>query len=372
MGNSPRYQWKRILVPFSWIYGLVVWIRNKLYDSGLLKSTEFNMPVISVGNITIGGTGKTPHTEYLAELLKKEFRVATLSRGYRRESRDFRIATLQSTVPELGDEPLQMKKKYPDVVVAVDRKRVHGISELMKLVPTVDVVLLDDAFQHRSLKPGFSILLIDYMRPIQKDHLLPAGMLREPARNRNRANIILVTRTPESIKPIELREYVNRIRRSMGQHLYFTTMRYGDLSPVFPNVEWREAAWFKKQVGGILVVSGIANPHSLRQYALGLHTNIVELPFPDHHDYTQKDLMKIHQTFREMRRKEEEILVLTTEKDAMRLRDHHPEPELRDAMYAVRIEVHFLNEDKDEFDRQILNYVSSNKRSSILHQGEDS
>jgi tetraacyldisaccharide 4'-kinase len=372
MIHTGRHNWKVILTPFSWLYGMSIWIRNSFYDHGLFKSTGFHIPLISVGNITVGGTGKTPHVEYLAALLRSKYRVATLSRGYKRKTRDFRIASADSTVAEIGDEPLQMKNRFPDMTVAVDRKRVNGIKKLLALAPPVEVILMDDAYQHRSVKPGFSILLVDYSRPLERDRLLPAGLLREPAANLNRANIILVTRTPESIKPIELREYVNRIRRSMGQHLYFTTMRYGDLSPVFPNVEWREAAWFKKQVGGILVVSGIANPHSLRQYALGLHTNIVELPFPDHHDYTQKDLMKIHQTFREMRRKEEEILVLTTEKDAMRLRDHHPEPELRDAMYAVRIEVHFLNEDKDEFDRQILNYVSSNKRSGILYQGKDS
>ncbi|MCD4710907.1 MAG: tetraacyldisaccharide 4'-kinase [Bacteroidales bacterium] len=372
MNRTGRNNWKVVLIPFSWLYGAVIWIRNSLYDNGILKSSGFNIPLISVGNITVGGTGKTPHVEYLAGLLDSEFRVATLSRGYKRKTRDFRIASADSTVREIGDEPLQIKKRFPGTTVAVDRKRANGIKMLMKQTPPVEVILMDDAYQHRSVKPGFSILLIDYTRPIDCDRLLPAGMMREPASNRNRANIILVTRSPERIKPIELREYVNRIGLSIGQHLFFTTMRYGDLSPVYPESTRRDAAWFKNHVGGVLIVAGIANPRPLRQYARSINTNIVELSFPDHHCYSGRDIEKISDTYHELKKNHQEILVLTTEKDAMRLRDHNPEPEVRNALHAVRIYVHFLNDDKDEFDRQILNYVNSNKRSSILYQGEDS
>jgi len=372
MNNTGRYTWKVILIPFSWLYGLVIWIRNSLYDNGFLKSSGFNLPLISVGNITVGGTGKTPHVEYLVELLNTELSVATLSRGYKRKTRDFRIASAKSNVREIGDEPLQIHKRYPGITVAVDRKRVHGVKMLMKQTPPVEVILMDDAYQHRSIKPGFSILLIDYARPIDRDRLLPAGMLREPSSNLNRANVILVTRSPERIKPIEFREYVNRHGLSIGQHLYFTTMRYGDLSPVYPDTTVRDAAWFKERVGSILILSGIANPRPLRQYARSINTNLSELSFPDHHEYSGKDMEKISRAFEEQKKIHQEVLVLTTEKDAMRLRDHQCEPELRDAMHAVRIHVHFLNDDKDEFDRQILNYVSSNKRSSILYQGEDS
>ena len=371
--NKPGHNsWKVVLIPFSWLYGLVIWIRNTLFDNGLLKSSEFNIPLISVGNITVGGTGKTPHIEYLAELLHSKFKVATLSRGYKRRTRDFRIASEGSSVSEIGDEPLQIKKRFPGVDVAVDRKRANGIRELMQLAPWLEVILMDDAYQHRSVKPGFSILLIDYNRPIDEDRLLPAGMLREPATNRKRANIILITRSPERIKPIELREYVNRMKLSMNQHLFFTTMRYGDLSPVYPESTPRDAAWFKKHAGGVMIVAGIANPRPLRQYARSINTNITELFFSDHHEYSRKDIEKISNTYNKLAKLHQEVLVLTTEKDAMRLRDHHPEPKLRDAMHAVRIHVHFLNDDKDEFDRQILTYVSSNKRNSILHQAEDS
>jgi tetraacyldisaccharide 4'-kinase len=364
--------WKLVLIPFSWLYGLVIWIRNSLYDHGLFTSSAFQVPLISVGNITVGGTGKTPHVEYLAGLLKDEFHVATLSRGYKRRTRDFRIVSANSRVQEVGDEPLQIKRRYPDITVAVDRNRVNGVDRLMKQSPPVEVILLDDAYQHRAIKPGLSILLMDYARPVNRDRLLPAGRLREPASRRSRAHIILVTKSPERIKPNELREYVNRLGLSLNQHLFFTTMHYGELSPVFPETTPGNAGWFKKKVGGVLLVTGIANPRPLRQYARGIHTKLTELNFPDHHQFTAKDMEKITRTFHEMKAIHQEILVLTTEKDAMRLREHKPEQALRDAFYAIPIYVHFLNDDKDEFDRQILSYVNSNKRSSILYQRENS
>ena len=282
------------------------------------------------------------------------------------------MASTNSTVSEIGDEPLQMKRRFPDITVAVDRKRVNGVERLMKQTPPVEVILLDDAYQHRSIKAGLSILLMDYERPIDRDRLLPAGMLREPASRRSRANIILVTRTPERIQAIELREYVNRLGLSMGQHLFFTTMHYGELRPVYAGIPERNAAWFKQKVGGVLLVTGIANPHPLRKYAQSIHTNLSELSFPDHHQYSLKDMEKISGVFKKLKKEHNEILVLTTEKDAMRLQEQSPSPELREALYSVPIHVHFLNDDKDEFDRQILSYVNSNKRSSILYQGADS
>ncbi|MCP4312228.1 MAG: tetraacyldisaccharide 4'-kinase [Bacteroidetes bacterium] len=373
MNKSSRFQWKLILVPFSWLYGLVVWIRNSSYDQGLFKSTGFNMPLISVGNITVGGTGKTPHTEYLVRLLKKDFRLATLSRGYRRKTRDFRIATPDSKVQDIGDEPLQIKKKFPDITVAVDRERVHGITELMKLVPTLEAILLDDAYQHRSLRPGYSILLIDYKRPILNDRLLPAGMLREPADNRNRANIILVTKTPEDIKPMEMREFANNLDLNIGQHLFFTTMRYGELAPLFPRKpgDAKDAEWYRAKGGGILLVSGIANPQGLRAYAETISDHIVELKYPDHHHYTLKDIERIMQLTMELAGANGEVLILTTEKDAVKLCELDFPENVRSFMHAVPIEVHFLNDDKENFDKQIYNYVTSNKRGSVLHQGED-
>ena len=371
MNKSPHNIWSISLIPFSWLYGLVIWVRNTLYDNGVLVSTHFHIPLISIGNITVGGTGKTPHVEYLAQLLKEQFKLATLSRGYMRRTRDFRLASANSNTREIGDEPMQIKQRFPGITVAVDRKRVNGVNMLMKMDPQIEVILLDDAYQHRSIKPGFSILLIDYNRPITKDRLLPAGRLREPAANRNRANIILVTRSPERIKPIEFREYVNKLGLSIGQHLFFTSMHYGDLVPVYPQTPAKGAAWFKEHCDEVLIVAGIANPRHLRLFARSISTNISEITFPDHHRYKQKDLNRIYTRYNELKKSGKEVLVLTTEKDAMRLREHSPDKSLQNAFHAVRIHVNFLNEDKDEFDRLIRNYVNSNKRSSILYQGED-
>jgi len=367
--NSPvHHRWNILLVPFSWLYGTAIWIRNLLYDTGIFSSTEFNIPIISVGNLTVGGTGKTPHVEYLASLLKNEFRVATLSRGYRRKTRDFRIATLQSTAREIGDEPLQIKHRFPEVTVAVDRNRRNGIRQLMKIHPPVEVILLDDAFQHRAVRPGLSILLMDHSRPVDRDSLLPAGRLREPARNRDRAHLFLVTRSPERMKPIERREYVKRLGLALGQHLYFTTVRYERLYPVFEGVPQQGVEWFRERTEAILIVSGIAQPRHLRKFARSIQPNIQEMTFPDHHRYSNRDLDRINARFETLKTGGKEILVLTTEKDAMRLKAFDPPGTFKNACHAVRIQIHFLNEDQSAFNKQIHTYVVSNKRSSILHQ----
>lgn len=371
MIGSKRNTWRLLLIPLSWLYGVLVWVRNYLYDQEVLVSKSFRIPIISVGNISVGGTGKTPHVEYLLELLMKDLRVATLSRGYKRKTRDYRVAGSASTAAEIGDEPMQIKQKFPEAVVAVDRKRVNGVRMLLKQDPALDVILLDDAFQHRSLKSGFSVLLIPYGHPNDDDHLLPAGNLREPARNRNRANIILITRSPERMKPIERREIVNKIDLSIGQHLYFTTITYGKLVPVYNKAAKRDTEWFRNNAGGVLIVTGIAHPRPIRQYARGINTNLQEIIFPDHHRYSNKDMDRISNTYHNLKDKWKEVLILTTEKDAMRFREHHVSDEISDAMRSVRIHVKFLNEDQVNFDQQIRNYVSSNKRSSILHQDTD-
>ena len=368
MNRSSLNRWRLILIPFSWLYGLAVWIRNTMYDQGVIKSAEFSIPIISVGNITVGGTGKTPHVEYLLDLLKEEFSTAALSRGYRRRTRDFRMAGPESTPDEIGDEPMQIKRKYPDVTVAVDRSRTHGVSELMKLEPPLEVVVLDDAYQHRSIRPGFSILLIDYRRPPDRDLLLPAGTLREPAANRDRAHLILVTRSPVELKPIEMREYVKNLGLQIGQHLYFTTVHYDTLVPVYANVPDREADWYRSRATSVLLVSGIADPHGMRQYAESISPRVLEITFSDHHRYSAKDIERIGSLFRKLKVEGGEVLVLTTEKDAVKLREFTPGDELRNAMHAVRIRVHFLNNDKENFDKHIKSYVKSNKRSSILHK----
>lgn len=368
MDQLSRNSWRRVLLPLSWLYGAAVWIRNSLYDAGVLKSTNFNIPSISVGNITVGGTGKTPHVEFLVDMLREEYNLGVLSRGYLRNTRDFRIATEKCGPREIGDEPCQIKKRFPDVTVAVDQKRVHAMRELMKMTPPLELVILDDAFQHRSLTPGFSILLIDYNRPMVNDRLLPAGRLREPAANRRRAHMILVTKAPEDIKPIRMREYVNRLGLELGQHLFFTSMRPAGLVPVFGGDLPPDAEALGEQVAGVLVVSGVVNPSSLYDYASGFHENVEEIRFGDHHRYGIKDAKRIREKAEAMGGGEKPVLLLTTEKDAVKLGDLDFPAALQHYMYAVRLEVHFLNGDRENFENQIRRYVRGNQRNNILYQ----
>ena len=223
------------LYPVSWIYGTGVWLRNKLFDWGIYKERKFDIPVISVGNITVGGTGKTPHTEYLIRLLQKDYKVAVLSRGYKRKSKGFVLARPDTSVQMIGDEPFQMKQKFPDIHMAVDRDRCHGIEQLCNshIAPGTEVIILDDAFQHRYVKPGINILLVDYHRLICEDTLLPAGRMREPENGKSRAHIVIVTKCPKDITPMDLRVLSKQMELYPYQQLYFTTLAYGKLHPLF-------------------------------------------------------------------------------------------------------------------------------------------
>jgi tetraacyldisaccharide 4'-kinase len=360
-----------LLYPFALMYGLVVWFRNMLFDYQFIKSREFPIPIISVGNITVGGTGKTPLIEYLIELLKEENNVAALSRGYKRKTRKFILASKDSSVNEIGDEPVQIKQKFPDVQVAVDRRRVNGIEQLMEKIRDLDVILLDDAYQHRYVNPGLSILLIDFNRPITEDRLLPSGWLREQAYERRRANLILITKCPDRLKPIERRLIVKDLTLYPFQHLFFTKIRYGKPQPVF-----REAGTpvnldeIKAARPDILMVTGIANPRLYKKHLRGISTRITDLVFPDHHAYTEKDILSITQTFEGLQGPDRYIF--TTEKDAMRLRNFTDlAVPIQQYMYYIPVGIEFLNEDTGNFNAQIQTYVRSNKRDSILHKHQD-
>jgi len=368
MQTSPKNSWRLLLYPLSLLYGFIIYIRNLMFDYHLVYSEEFDMPVISVGNITVGGTGKTPHVEYLIRLLRDEFNVASLSRGYKRKTRKYILADQQSTIDEIGDEPRQIKSKFPDIYVAVDRRRVNGIRNLMKEIPDLDVILLDDAFQHRYVKPGLSILLIDYNRPLSGDLMMPAGSLREQGFERKRAQIILITKCPERIKPIERRIIVKDLKLFPYQHLYFTRLKDKDPVPVFPDtlnaLSRQEIKNMKPQ---ILMISGIANPRSFKKYIRNYSTKITELIFPDHYSYRNKDIGYIVQTFNNMDGIQK--IIMTTEKDAMRLQKFSEiEPSVKDKMYYIPIVIDFLNEDTENFNNHILNYVRNNKRNSILYK----
>ncbi len=359
---------KIFLYPLSWLYGIAVYFRNQMYDLNLFKSKEFDVPIISVGNITVGGTGKTPHVEYLVNLLCDKFKVATLSRGYKRKTSGFSYVETTSTATEVGDEPLQIKNKFPDVTVAVCENRVVGAEKLLNISNVIipDVLLLDDAFQHRSITPGISILLIDYNRQIKDDTLLPVGRLRESAEQMRRANIIIFTKCINEITPIMRRILMKDVGLMPYQKLYFTTLNYEELKPVF-SAKKLDSRFYRKEDVAFLIVAGIASPKLMHNYLKQFSKRTEMLVFPDHHNYTSEDIHSISQKFESINSKNK--IIITTEKDAMRFKDHHDlTDEFRDALYYLPVKVKFLDDEGKSFNTKIFNYVGENKSNRELHK----
>lgn len=361
------------LYPFSWLYGIGVYLRNKLFDWGCLRSKSFDVPVICVGNLAVGGTGKTPHTEYLIKLLQRAgVNVATLSRGYKRKSKGYVLADAKSSVRQIGDEPYQIKTKFPNIRVAVDEDRRHGIEQLLKLEkPAVEAVLLDDAFQHRSVKAGLNILLTDFHRLLCDDALLPAGRLREPASGKNRAQIVIVTKCPDDIKPIDINIITKRLELYPYQKLFFSRFRYGMLKPLFPE-KTNSRKVLSSLMGDehVLLVTGIASPASLVKEAESFTSHVKLLAFPDHHDFTPKDLQLIKTQF--MQLEEWKRLIITTEKDAARLSNHPALDEaLKPHIYVLPIEIEFLQDQQYIFNQNIVGYVRAYSRNRSLSERED-
>ncbi len=358
------------LLPLSWLYGLGVRVRNLMFNIGVLKSRDFDIPVISVGNITVGGTGKTPHVEYLTRLLQDKCQVAVLSRGYKRKSKGFVKATDSTTMPEIGDEPYQMKKKFPKVTVAVDKNRCHGIDLLQQDNKKLDVILLDDAFQHRYVKPGINILLVDYHRLIIYDQLLPAGRLREPLSGKDRADIVIVTKCPKDLKPMEYRVITKAMNLFPFQQLFFTTIEYGNLLPVFngtTTVQPKSLESLKDT--HVLLLTGIGSPEQMRHDLAAYTSHITPMPFADHHQFTDKDAQDINDTFAALPSPK---IIITTEKDATRLKETDGLSDLvRTNLYIIPIQVAFMLEQGDIFNTYIINYVHKNSRNSILVKAKD-
>ena len=360
---------KESLLPLSWLYGAAVGMRNFCFDVGLLKSQAFSMPVIAVGNITVGGTGKTPHVEYLVRLLRQKFHVAVLSRGYKRKSSGYLLATNNSTVNDIGDEPLQMKRKFPDISVAVDKKRVRGIQQLTDNDELLDVVLLDDAFQHRYVKPGINILLVDYHRLIIYDKLLPAGRLCEPLKGKNRADIVIVTKCPKGLKPMEFRVITKAMNLYPYQHLFFTTLHYADLHPVFAQAD--DIALNDLHDRPVLLLTGIASPRQLQEDLAPYTSNITPLAFADHHDFSHRDVQQINDTFAQMPSKDK--LIVTTEKDVTRLLlAEGLSDEVRQHLYVLPVDIQFMQDEQAQrFNDIITGYVRKNSRNSTLVTGKE-
>ena len=356
------------LLPLSWLYGLGVKFRNMLFEIGILRSESFDVPVISVGNITVGGTGKTPHVEYLIELLKDKAKVAVLSRGYKRRTRGFVIADDNATAKTIGDEPLQMKRKYgDDITVAVDRKRCHGIRQLTSDEEGIDVILLDDAFQHRYVQPGVNILLVDYHRLIIYDKLLPAGRLREPLSGKNRADIVIVTKCPHDLKPMEFRVITKAMNLYPFQRLFFTCLEYRNITPVFGSGEQSLDSIGKDC--HILLLTGIASPQQMIEDLSPRCPHITPLTFGDHHTFTSSDVARINNEFAALPHPK---MIITTEKDATRLiAVEGLSEEVRGAMFALPVKIRFMLGQEESFNEKIIGYVRKNSRNSILAKAKD-
>lgn len=353
------------LLPLSWLYGLGVKIRNWCFDTDILKQHSFTIPVISVGNITVGGCGKTPHVEYLIQLLNPNSKVAVLSRGYKRKSKGYILASSDTKMPQIGDEPYQMKNKFPDVHIAVDADRVHGIKRILKDESTndTDVILLDDAYQHRYVKPGLNILLVDYHRLIIYDRMLPAGRLREHHDTKERADIVIVTKCPEYLKPMDYRVITKALELRPYQQLYFTGISYDELQ-AFKNGSCRRRLISISPDENILLISGIASPEQLIADISTVCKNVTTLIYSDHHTFSRNDIETINRTFAEIKGSK---IIITTEKDAVRLRSVEGlSKEVIECLFVLPIHIKFLLNQQDDFNERIFNYVTKNSKNRAL------
>jgi tetraacyldisaccharide 4'-kinase len=347
MLKSFRY----LLFPLSLVYGGIVWLRNWLFDKNIFKSAAFNFPIICVGNIATGGTGKTPMTEYLIRLLQNKFTTATLSRGYKRKTKGFAIADAETTALEIGDEPMQFHNKFPGVTVAVGEERLVAIPQLLQDKPDTRVIILDDAFQHRTVAAGLNIVLTAYNNLYTRDLMLPAGDLRDVKASIKRADIIIVTKCRQGLTEKEKTAIIKELKPLPRQAVFFTEITYTTPYHLFNNPN--------ATIGpdtNILLVCGIANPRPLKDYLAAKMNTYDMLRYPDHHIFDMDDLTDIKKQFEKI--KSSNKIILTTEKDAVRLVKF--EQELKDyPVYVLPIEHNFLFDEAPLFDKKIVDFVNS-------------
>ncbi len=349
--------WRILLIPFSCLYGLVIRFRHFLFNVGILKSESFPVPIIGLGNLSLGGTGKTPFVEYLVRLLMEENNIATLSRGYGRKTKGFLLADSGCSYKDIGDEPMQYFHEFGNkITVAVDEDRRNGIRQLLKMDQKPDLVLLDDSFQHRYVKPGLSILLTDYHKLYTDDYLLPAGTLRDTVSAAKRADIIIVTKTDKVLSPFVRKEIVEKLHVKQQQNLFFSYITYGKFIP-FPGVKKYED---KMKPSSIILFSGIANAAPLIEHVRAICNELVIMKFSDHHAYHKKDFLKIKKEFDDVFVKRK--IVLTTEKDTMRLINSPYFRLLENVpLYYIPIRVKIHQEDRLKFRNQIIEYVKKDR-----------
>ncbi len=340
-----------ILIPLSIVYTFIIWLRNKLFDKNILRSASFNFPVICVGNLAVGGTGKTPMTEYLIRLLEQNYIVATLSRGYKRKTKGFAIAEENTTAIEIGDEPMQLHKKFPNVTVAVAEERVVGIPQLLHAKPKTEVIILDDAFQHREVKAGLNILLTDYQNLYTRDFILPAGDLRDVKSSSKRAHVIIVTKCKSHLSDEEKEKIIKELNPLVDQKIYFTKIEYGSPYHLFT----KETKFLEPETN-VLLVCGIANPKPLQEILTSYSASYELLFFKDHHIFTIDDLHEIKNQFSKI--ESQNKIILTTEKDGVRLAKY--ESELKHLpIFIIPMRHRFLFGGENDFEKRVVEFVES-------------
>jgi len=351
------WTYRIIFLPIALVYGIVIRFRHFLFNVGILKSQTYNYPIIGVGNLVMGGSGKTPHIEDLVRLLSDEFKVTILSRGYGRKSKGYLKANQYSKYEDIGDEPMQYFRKFKkNLVVAVDGNRRRGIKFLMEDKDKHDLILMDDSYQHRFVKPGLSILLTDIQKLYKHDYLFPVGSLRDIRSAAKRADIVIVTKTHKVLSPITRRNVKSSLNLKPHQKLYFSYIKYGNFKPLFDN----DKVQIPRRLNTILLFTGIANPYPLQEYLRLKCSEFIAMDFPDHHQYTKADILSIIAKYDSFFTKNK--IIVTTEKDAMRLTNSPYISKLKNMpVFYIPIEVMIHKEDRESYKNQIVEYVRANK-----------
>ena len=345
---------KILLLPFSLLYGLAISLRNFCFNTGIIRSQEYDFPTISLGNLNTGGTGKTPHTEFILTHLKKDFKIASLSRGYGRKTKGYRLATAKDNAKTIGDEPFQIFQKFDDIQVAVAEKRREGIKQLRKLDSPPQIIVLDDAFQHRSVKPGLNILLTDYSKLFKDDHILPSGRLREWKSGAKRADIIVVTKSPSVLSPLEIRRISDSLNPQAYQKVFFSYITYQNAKPLNQaaiNIAQEKDKFTSRAV---LLVSAIANPQALTLHMNRYSKEVQNFSFKDHHYFQAKDYKNIKSQLDKLLSQKRAIVI--TEKDAVKF-DASQFNEI--PVFSIPIKIKFHEHQELSFLEEINRYVRS-------------
>jgi tetraacyldisaccharide 4'-kinase len=341
-----------LLLPIALLYGGIIALRNYFFDKQYFTSSSFNFPLICVGNLAVGGTGKSPMVEYLVAQLHQHFTIATLSRGYKRKTKGYALANSQTTALEIGDEPMQIHNKFPNIAVASCEERIVGIPHLLQDVPGLQAIILDDAFQHRSVKAGFNILLTEYSNLYAQDFFLPTGDLRDQWSSAKRAQVIIVTKCPADISQEKKQRIIRQLKPTATQKVFFTTIEYGTPYHIFNHGD----EWMLTPRDEVLLVCGIANPRPLKEYLLEKSHTYYQQDYSDHHIFSIDDLNEIKERFNQIDAKDK--LILTTEKDAVRLIKFTEELASL-PMYVLPIRHRFLFDEGDQFNELVHDFISN-------------